>query len=149
MRAKYNTQIITYYISEVPLYCVLKREDMKIWQFVAGGGEGDEIPKLGASRELCEEIGVCEIDINLMESLDTIGSVPSNLFEVFRESWKEGLYVIPVYTYAYKMTQTDIELSEEHLDYKWVTYNQAMELLHFDLDKTALWELEMRIKNNK
>ena len=47
------------------------------------------------------------------------------------------------------MTQTDIELSEEHLDYKWVTYNQAMELLHFDLDKTALWELEMRIKNNK
>ena len=76
-------------------------------------------------------------------------SVPSNLFEVFRESWKEGLYVIPVYTYAYKMTQTDIELSEEHLDYKWVTYNQAMELLHFDLDKTALWELEMRIKNNK
>ena len=149
MRAKYNTLIIPYYISEVPLYCVLKREDMKIWQFVAGGGEGDEIPKLGASRWLCEEIGVCEIDINLMESLDTIGSVPSNLFEVFRESWKEGLYVIPVYTYAYKMTQTDIELSEEHLDYKWVTYNQAMELLHFDLDKTALWELEMRIKNNK
>ena len=149
MRAKYNTLIIPYYISEVPLYCVLKRADMKIWQFVAGGGEGDEIPKLGASRELCEEIGVCEIDINLMESLDTIGSVPSNLFEVFRESWKEGLYVIPVYTYAYKMTQTDIELSEEHLDYKWVTYNQAMELLHFDLDKTALWELEMRIKNNK
>ena len=149
MRAKYNTLIIPYYISEVPLYCVLKGEDMKIWQFVGRGGEGDEIPKLGASRELCEEIGVCEIDINLMESLDTIGSVPSNLFEVFRESWKEGLYVIPVYAYAYKMTQTDIELSEEHLDYTWVTYNQAMELLHFDLDKTALWELEMRIKNNK
>ena len=30
MRAKYNTLIIPYYISEVPLYCVLKREDMKI-----------------------------------------------------------------------------------------------------------------------
>ena len=46
------------------------------------------------------------------------------------------------------MTQTKLKLSDEHLDYRWVTYKQAMELLYFDLDKTALWELEMRLKNN-
>ena len=148
MRAKYNTLIIPYYISEVPLYCILKRKDMEIWQFVAGGGEGNEPPKMGASRELCEEIGICGIDSILIESLDTIGSVPSKFFEDFQESWEDGLYVIPVYTYAYKMTQTKLKLSDEHLDYRRVTYKQAMELLYFDLDKTALWELEMRLKNN-
>lgn len=149
MRAKYNTLIIPYYLSQVPLYCILKRADMKIWQFVAGGGEGDEIPKAGASRELCEEIGLCKLAMNSLKGLDTIGSVPSHLFKDFKESWKDGVYVIPIYTYAYKMTQMEVNLSEEHVDYQWVTYDQAMELLHFDLDKTALWELEKRIKNNE
>lgn len=147
MRAKYNTLIIPYYLSEVPLYCILKRADMKVWQFVAGGGEGDEIPKMGASRELSEETGISEIDTSSMETLDTIGTVPSNLFAPFKEAWKDGLYVIPIYTYAYKMTQLNVKLSQEHLEYRWVTFDQAMELLHFDLDKTALWELDKRIKN--
>lgn len=149
MRAKYNTLVIPFLFKDEPLFCILKREDMKIWQFVAGGGEDDEAIELGAARELEEETGLDKINANFLKRLDSQGTVPSNIFKIFKESWKEGLYVIPIYTFSYFMEDSGIHLSEEHLEYKWVTYDQAVELLHYDLDKTALWELKMRIENNE
>lgn len=147
MRAAYNPLILPYYIGDEPLYCLLKRSDMAIWQFVAGGGEDDEIPQLTAARELAEETGLTEIDKIRLQPLATSGTVPSNVFKVLENAWKEGFYVIPVHTFAYEMTQTSLMLSEEHSEYRWVTYEEAVALLHYDIDKTALWELKMRLKN--
>lgn len=37
-------------------------------------------------------------------------------------------------------------LSSEHKEYRWVEYDEAMRLLKYDSNKTALWELNERLK---
>jgi len=37
-------------------------------------------------------------------------------------------------------------LSHEHTEYKWVDYETAREMLKYDSNRTALWELNKRIK---
>ena len=37
-------------------------------------------------------------------------------------------------------------LSSEHKEYRWVKYDEAMRLLKYDSNKTALWELNERLK---
>ncbi len=39
-------------------------------------------------------------------------------------------------------------LSKEHSEYKWVSIKEAQTILCWDSNKTALWELEERIKSN-
>lgn len=40
----------------------------------------------------------------------------------------------------------EIRLSDEHSEFKWVAYDEAIKLLNFDSNKTALWELKMRLE---
>ena len=44
-RAQYNVLILLYFKKSNSgyLYCIFKRKDMKIWQFVAGGGEDNKL----------------------------------------------------------------------------------------------------------
>ena len=49
-------------------------------------------------------------------------------------------------TFAVKIKDCDIKLSNEHKEYKWVEYDEAMEKLKYDSNKTALWELNERLK---
>jgi hypothetical protein len=37
-------------------------------------------------------------------------------------------------------------LSHEHTAARWVSYRAAYELAHFDGNKTALWELDRRLR---
>ena len=54
--------------------------------------------------------------------------------------------VIPEYTFAVRMDTTIWELSQEHTEYEWVDYNTALKRLRYDSNKTALWELDSKIK---
>ena len=44
------------------------------------------------------------------------------------------------------MDTTILELSQEHTEYEWVDYNTALKKLSYDSNKTALWELDSKIK---
>ena len=58
-------------------------------------------------------------------------------------------YVIPEYAFAVEIRNDDnIQLSNEHKEYKWVEYDEAIKKLKYDSNKTALWELNERIKND-
>lgn len=37
---------------------------------------------------------------------------------------------------------------DEHTEFKWLGYNEAVEILKYDGNKTALWELKCRIEQN-
>ena len=37
-------------------------------------------------------------------------------------------------------------LSHEHAEYRWLPYEDAERLLRFDSNRTALWELNLRIR---
>ena len=138
MRAPYQILAIPYkIINGNMLCCVLHRADTDHWQFIAGGGEDKEIP--------IEEVG---IEIRNIIQLDTICSIPANcISEKHRKNWSEHTYVIPEYSFAFKC-RNEIILSKEHAEYKWVDYKEANELLTFDSNKTALYELKCRLNDS-
>ena len=116
-----------------------------MWQFIAGGGEDNESVLLSAKRESFEEAGIQED--RQFKKLESMCYVPVNYFsEEARQYW-DNKYVIPVYTFAVQLQSEVITLSHEHTEYRWCTYNQALALLYFDLDKTALYELKEKLSH--
>ena len=88
-RAKYQVLVIPYHIENGNVkYCIFKRNDMKVWQFIAGGGEDeDETIIISAKREAYEE---ANIDMDCKYSvLDTQNSIPTYCFKEARKIWGE------------------------------------------------------------
>ncbi len=145
MRAPFNVLVLPYcQQDQKTLFCVFKRADMAIWQFVAGGGEDEEDFLSSAKRECNEEAGV-DYDCKYL-SLETMGYVSADNFSLRARAAWGNKYVIPVYTFGVEVPPSAIRIGREHSEYRWCTYEQARGLLHFDLDKTALYELHERIK---
>lgn len=126
-------------------FCIFYRKKMQIWQGIAGGAEDDETPLDTAIREVYEETG---IDKNSkFNQLSAISTTPVvNITGEF--TWGPETYVVTEYSFGVNATSQEIKLSSEHKDYKWVTYDEAMSLLNWDSNKTALWELNVRLTNN-
>lgn len=145
-RAKYQVLVIPYHIENVNIqYCLFHRSDMDAWQFIAGGGEDfDESVLLSAKREAGEEANI-DSD-NEYEQLDTVSSIPVNCFKNARTLWGEDCYVIPEYCFGVEIDGEEIRLSAEHSDCVWCSYEDALKRLKYDSNKTALWELDCRIK---
>ena len=114
-------------------------------QFIASGGEDeDETIIISAKREAYEEANIgmdCKYSV-----LDTQNSIPTYCFKEARKIWGENCLVIPEYTFAARMDTTILELSQEHTEYEWVDYKTALKKLSYDSNKTALWELDSKIK---
>ena len=54
--------------------------------------------------------------------------------------------MIPEYSFAVKIDSTILNLSHEHTEYEWVNYETAIKGLRYDSNKTALWDLDNKIK---
>jgi len=67
---------------------------------------------------------------------------------LFRESalWGDALYVIPEYSFGVDCTGQHIVLSDEHLELQWLPFSEARERLTYDSNRTALWELNQKIR---
>ncbi len=149
MRAPFQTLTILYKKenNEI-LYGIFLRKKEKIWQFVSGGGEDKETPTQTVKREIWEETGlkVNEEDIIKLDSRTTIPVV--NIAKKFL--WGENVYVVPEYTFAIEQSKnTKIILSDEHEKMEWANFKNAMKKLKYDSNKTALWELNVRLKNRR
>lgn len=145
MRAPFQILAIPYKLIDKKLYyCVLHRSDCDQWQFVAGGGENDEIPIQAAKREIFEECGIYTTEIIELKSMCYI---PSDIFpKRYLYNWPTDMYVIPEYSFGFECND-DIILSSEHIDFSWLTYNQAQRTLKWDSNKTALYELNCMLTN--
>ena len=145
-RAKYQALVIPYYIENNTVkYCIFYRSDMNIWQFIAGGGEEeDESLLVTAKREAYEEAKI-DRDRKYI-ALDTQTCIPTSCFKDARKIWGIDCLVIPEYTFAVELEKTNLTLSHEHLKYEWVDYKTAIEKLKYDSNKTALWELDSKIR---
>jgi dihydroneopterin triphosphate diphosphatase len=124
-------------------YALLKRRVGGYWQGVAGGGEDSESILQAAQRETYEETRISQDSFFLQ--LETIEPI---LVTEFRDSylWGDHVYVIPQYCFGVLVTEGDIFLSEEHTQYKWLKYKEAFNLLKYDGNKTALWELNRKLR---
>ena len=57
----------------------------------------------------------------------------------------QDVLVVPEYAFGADSTGQEITLSTEHEEYRWADYLTAQELLCFDSNKNALWELDFRL----
>jgi dihydroneopterin triphosphate diphosphatase len=147
MRAPFQILAIPYkIINNIPYFCVMHRSDIDQWQFIAGGGEDRETPIETAKREVLEEAGH---DVNRIIQLTSMCYIPTNIFpERHLKNWPPDTYVIPEYSFAFECDD-DIFLSVEHIEYYWLIYDEARQILHWDSNKTALYELKSRLEKTK
>ena len=126
-------------------YALLKRADEGWWQGITGGGEDQEKPLEAARRETYEETGIPPT--SEFVQLASVESVPVS---GFRDShlWGEDVYVIPQYAFGVAGQATQITISQEHTECRWFSYEEARELIKYDGCRTALWELDKRLKGN-
>jgi len=129
-------------------YALLQRADHGYWQAIAGGGEtrpgGEaETPLEAARRETFEETGLSPQAPFIR--LQTIEPVPVTEF-AGRAHWGDDLYVIPQHCFGVQAPQTELLLSREHTTYCWLSFQDAFRLVRFEGNRTALWELNCRLK---
>lgn len=144
MREPYQILSIPYRVVDVkPLFCILRRADSSYWQFIAGGGENGETPTQAAKRETIEEIGVDPINI---KQLTCIAYVPAEVIdESRRQHWDKNTVVIPECSFAFEC-ESELTLSNEHTEYKGLTYNEARKLLKWDSNKVAMYEINCKLQ---
>ena len=143
-RSKYQVLVIPYFLDRgKPVYGVFRRRDMDLWQFISGGGEDtDESIEVSARRETLEETGLS----GEFFRLDTCCSIPANCFRDAEKLWGWDCFVVPEYAFALWVAQENITLSDEHTEYRWADYETVRGLLQYDSNRTALWELDRRLK---
>ena len=145
-RAPFQVLALPYRITSdsVILYALFKREPStgSYWQGIAGGGDNSESPLEAAKRETLEEAGI-DPSNEYME-LDSFAMIP--VVNVCGFRWGSDVLVIPEYCFAVKVEGEQLQLSYEHTEYKWLSYGHVMEILHWDSNKCALWELNFRVR---
>lgn len=127
-------------------YGLLRREDAGYWQGVAGGGEAGESPVDAARRETAEEAGIgagAEFVV-----LDSRAMVP--VVAVTGEfTWGDDVLVIPEYAFGVRAPDERLALSGEHTEYGWFTLDEASKAVRWDSNRTALWELDHRLRSGR
>lgn len=126
-------------------YAVFKRSDDPFWQGISGGLEEGEKPEVTASREAFEEAGIPR-DRNVYR-LDSHGKIPAHIFSAHKD-WGDRVYLVDEHHFVVEANDVEIKLSIEHDEYKWLNYEQAKDMLKFDSNKTALYELHHRLLND-
>ena len=124
-------------------FAVFRRADADVWQGLAGGGEDRETPEQAARREGLEEGGI-PLDTPY-QALDARASIPVIFF---RDSdlWGEAVYVIPEHAFGVDVGDRPLRLSTEHTEVRWVPGVEAQQLVSFDSNRVALWELHQKLR---
>lgn len=145
MRKPKNVLVFLYRFNKNIEYCIFYRNDLKFWQGLLGGVEDDEELTDTVIREVYEETG---IKVNNIMKLDTISSIPGiNVNKEF--NYQNNIYIVYEYAFGIKINNEEIKLSDEHEKYKWVRFEEANNLLKYDSNKTALFELNERLVHNE
>lgn len=141
-RAPFQVLVLPYrFTPDGTEYAVFRRSDGDYWQFIAGGGEDKETPLEAARREAFEESGISP-DSEFL-ALDTMNTVP--VVGVCGFQWGPDVFVIPEHCFGARVDNDDLSISREHTECLWVDYDTAADLLHWDSNKNALWELNHRL----
>jgi len=112
-----------------PLYLMLKRSTGKyyehLWQGVAGKIEKGETAVQTILRELKEEIGKNPVK---MFAADHIAS--------FYNAKEDIIQMVPIF--GIEVENSEVRLSKEHSEYKWVSFDEAVVLLTWKGQKEGL-----------
>lgn len=122
-------------------YALFKREDMDVWQGIAGGGEKKEKPIDAVKREAFEEGGI-PLNSKYVR-LASMATIP--VANICGFKWGGNIAIIPEFSFSVEMHNKNLKISREHKCYKWFLFDEAIKKLKWDSNKTALWELNYRL----
>ena len=127
MRLPIQVEGIIFTGKSSPKYLLMKRNEKRggFWQPLTGGLEEGETLNEALMRELDEEIGIKKIK----------GAAQLNYSFQFKEDdlWStEYVFVVEL------EKETKPKLSEEHTEFVWVDFNEAIKLLKWQDNKDAL-----------
>ena len=121
------------------LFLLKKRNLNKIyehlWQGVAGKIEEGETSSEAAIRELKEETGLSPVNMFVADHV-------SKFYEVHRDR----INLVPVF--GIEVDSEIINLSEEHISYKWVDINEALNTLAWNGQKKGIQTVHDMVINN-
>ena len=146
-RAPFQVLIFPYIKDEKTgkiLYAIFKRSDLDFWQGISGGGESDETLAEAARREVHEETNI-QANTSDFTRLSSMTTIPSAYIK--GQIWG-AVIMIPEFSFGLKTKSRELSLSSEHSEYLWLEIDEAIEKLKYDSNKSALWELNYRLKNN-
>ncbi len=120
-------------------FLLLKRNKNKIyehlWQGVAGKIEEGETPPEAAIRELKEETG-----------LDPVNMFVADHVSRFYEVHGDRVNIVPIF--GIEAGSTEVTLSDEHIDFKWVNIKEALNTLVWNGQKEGIQTVYDMVKNN-
>ena len=141
MRAPFQVLVVPFrMIDDHPEYLLMRRADLGVWQWVAGGGEDVETPLEAARRELEEETGYLQEprELDSRSAISVIDVCGSLVYGAKRP-------ILMEFAFAVEVAFTAARISEEHTEFAWLTYEEARSRLNWDSNRTALWETNFRI----
>ncbi|MBA2176306.1 NUDIX domain-containing protein [Halobacillus locisalis] len=86
-----------------------------VWCYIGGSIEDGEAAWQAAFREIEEETGITDVSL-----------YTSNLFDQIYSPEYNYIYVAPVFV-GYVAEGETVELNEEHYDYNWLSFHEAVE----------------------
>ena len=57
------------------------------------------------------------------------------------------MLVIPEHAFGVELDSESVRISREHTGVRWAGYDEAAALLRWDSNRSALWELDHRIRH--
>jgi len=124
-------------------YAIFRRKDMNIWQGIAGGGEEKERPIGAAKREANEEALIDKKSKYIR--LTALTTIPAT--NIHGLIWGKGIIMVPEFSFGVEVPSRKLKLSDEHTQCIWLNCKNALKRLKYDSNKSALWELDFRLKN--
>ena len=120
-------------------FLLLKRNKDKLyehlWQGVAGKIEGGETAFKAAIRELKEET-----------SLEPVRMFVADYVSRFYESHQDRINLVPVF--GIEVDSSEVKLSKEHVDYKWVDIYEALDTFVWRGQKESIQTVYDMVVNN-
>ena len=131
---RYKVQVQLHFVepdTERIVFLILRRPEDRggIWQSITGNVDEGEDAVICAAREVWEETGIGRID----------ACRPVYEYEFQKEDtlFHETVFVARVHT-------PEVKLSGEHVEFRWLDYDQARALIHYEGIRTGLdhaWEI--------
>lgn len=148
MRQPVNIFVCPFYIENDGRikYALFKKREGEYWEGISGGVEGDETILEAAQRECYEEAGIND-NCELMP-LDSVASIPANEYDCYL-SWGHNVYVVKQFSFSVRLKSKNLIISDEHTNFDWFTYDEAIKRLKWHNHKVPLWELNERLTNKK
>lgn len=119
---------VIFYRSKRGIEYLLLKHDLGHWDFPKGHTEKDETTLETARREIKEETGLSGIIF--------ISGFKEHIRYLHEWKGEKGLKVVTLYLAESKTKQ--VKISEEHLGYRWVLYEESVVLCKFENQKSLL-----------